>query len=54
MDVDDFIKLILKAVCLALGVAVIVISAMGKGSQKTVNMLLSIAVACGGLALLLD
>lgn len=54
MDVDDFIKFILKALCLAMGIACIVISSIGKSSQKTVNILLGVAAACGGLALLVE
>lgn len=54
MDFDDLVKFILKAVCLSMGIAVIVVSALGKSSQKTVNILLGIAAACAGLALLVE
>ena len=50
--VSDIVSLVLKAVCLAMGVAVTVISAVGEIETKSAIMMLGIGVACAGISLL--
>ncbi|NCB92435.1 MAG: XRE family transcriptional regulator [Clostridia bacterium] len=48
----EIVSLILRAVCLAMGVAVVVLSLMGAMSTETSVLMLGIGVACAGVSLL--
>ncbi len=50
--VKDIMTLIPKAVCLAMGIAVVVLSVLGEMDLKTAVILLGIGVACAGVSLL--
>jgi hypothetical protein len=49
MNDQPIMPLVLKAVALAMGVAVVVMSVIGAGTQETHLMLLGIGVFCLGL-----
>ena len=46
------VSLALRAVCLAAGVAVVVLSVLGQLQGQTANVLLGLGMACAGIALL--
>ncbi|MDD3219396.1 MAG: hypothetical protein PHC41_15170 [Lachnospiraceae bacterium] len=48
----EIVSLILRAVCLAMGVAVVVLSLMGAVNTETSILMLGIGVACAGVSLL--
>lgn len=48
----SIISLILKAVCIAMGVAVVVLSVLGEMNTDTAVTMLGIGVACAGISLL--
>ena len=50
--ISDILSLIPKAVCLAMGVAVVVLSVLGEMDTNTAVILLGIGVACAGMSLL--
>lgn len=50
--VRDIVELIPKAVCLAMGIAVVVLSALGEMEMKTAVIMLGIGVACAGISLM--
>ena len=50
--VRGMISLVLRAICLAMGVAVVVLSALGELDMKTAVTMLGVGVACAGAALL--
>ena len=50
--VRGMISLVLRAICLAMGVAVVVLSALGELDMKTAVTMLGVGVACAGGALL--
>ena len=50
--ISDMISLILRAVCLEMGVAVVVLSVLGEMDVNTAIILLGIGVACAGASLL--
>ena len=50
--VEEILALIPKAVCMAMGVAVVVLSILGAMDTKVAIILLGIGVACAGLSLL--
>ncbi len=52
MPVSEIIPLILRAVCLAMGVAVVALSAIGKLDTNSAITMLGIGLACGGISLL--
>ena len=52
--VHEMISIIFKAVTLAMGVAVVVLSCMGSPETQTAVTLLGIGVACAGAALLAE
>ena len=51
-SVGDIISLALRTVCLAMGVAVVVLSVLGKLETNTAITMLGIGVACAGISLL--
>lgn len=51
-SVREIIAIILKAVTLAMGVAVVVLSSLGSMEAETAVPLLGIGLACAGAALL--
>lgn len=51
-SIRQIIALIFKAVTLAMGVAVVVLSCMGSIEVQTAVTLLGIGLACGGAAML--
>lgn len=50
--VQEIISTVLRAMCLAMGVAVIVLSKLGQLDMNAAVTMLGIGVACGGAALL--
>ncbi len=50
--VGEIMSLIPKAVCLAMGIAVAVLSILGEMDPKTAVIMLGIGVACAGVSLL--
>ncbi len=50
--ISDILSLIPKAICLAMGVAVVVLSVLGEMNTNTAVILLGIGVACAGMSLL--
>ena len=50
--VADIISIIPRAVCIAMGVAVAVLSILGEMDTKTAVIMLGIGVACAGISLL--
>ena len=52
MPVSEIIPLILRAVCLAMGVAVVALSVIGKLDTNPAITMLGIGLACGGISLL--
>ena len=50
--ISDILSVIPKAVCLAMGVAVVVLSVLGEMDTNTAVILLGIGVACAGISLL--
>ena len=52
--IREIISVIFKAVTLAMGVAVVVLSCMGSPETQTAVTLLGIGVACEGAALLAE
>ena len=53
-SIREIISVIIKAVTLAMGVAVVVLSCMGSLETQTAVTLLGIGVACEGAALLAE
>ena len=53
-SIREIISVIFKAVTLAMGVAVVVLSCMGSLETQTAVTLLGIGVACAGAALLAE
>ena len=51
-SVRDIVSTILKAICLAMGVAVVVLSAIRQLDLGTAITMLGIGVACAGISLL--
>ena len=51
-SIREIISVIFKAVTLAMGVAVVVLSCMGSLEQQTAVPLLGLGLACAGAALL--
>ena len=52
MSLRELISVIFKAVTLAMGVAVVVLSCLGSLEQQTAITLLGIGLACAGAAML--
>ena len=50
--ISGILSLIPKAVCLAMGVAVVVLSVLGEMDPNTAVILLGVGVACAGMSLL--
>ena len=50
--ISDILSIIPRAVCLAMGVAVVVLSVLGEMDTNTAVILLGIGVACAGMSLL--
>ena len=50
--IREIISVIFKAVTLAMGVAVVVLSCMGRPETQTAVILLGIGLACAGAAML--
>lgn len=51
-SVKDIVRLIPRAVCIAMGVAVAVLSILGQLDAQKATVMLGIGVACAGIALL--
>lgn len=51
-SIRDMISLVFRAVCLAMGVAVVVLSVLDEIEMKSAIIMLGVGVACGGAALL--
>ena len=51
-SIREMVSVIFKAVTLAMGVAVVVLSCMGSLETQTAVTLLGIGLACGGAAIL--
>ena len=51
-SIREIISVIFKAVTLAMGVAVVVLSCMGRMETQTAVILLGIGLACAGAAML--
>lgn len=51
-SIHEIISIIFKAVTLAMGVAVVVLSCLGSLETKTAVTLLGIGLACAGIAML--
>ena len=51
-SVQDIVSLILKAICLAMGVAVVALSIFGQISTQSAVVMLGIGVACAGISLM--
>ena len=51
-SIQDMISLALRAVCAAMGIAVVVLSILGAIRSETAVILLGIGVACAGISLL--
>ncbi len=52
MSATELVPLILRAVCLAMGVAVVVLSVIGKIDTKPAITMLGIGLACVGMSLI--
>ena len=51
-SVQDVVSLTFKAICLAMGVAVVVLSILGQISTQSAVVLLGIGLACAGISLI--
>ncbi len=51
-DMEALVNLILRAVCAAMGVSVVVLSVLGNLDVENAITLLGIGLACGGISLL--
>ena len=51
-SIQDMISLALRAVCAAMGIAVVALSILGAIRSETAVILLGIGVACAGISLL--
>ena len=51
-SVKDIAALIPKAVCLAMGIAVVVLTVLGQMGTRTAVIMLGVGVACAGISLL--
>ena len=51
-SVRDMVSLACKAVCLAMGVAVVALSALGQLESQSATVMLGVGLACAGIRLL--